>query len=126
MVSKKLNNYYVYVIRLDDKVKKKKKFQKANPNYIDGKPCSYVGYTSLSVQERFKQHKTGFYNPNFKHKGKAQKWHNNYVKKYGLYLQPKQFNKLNPIKSSDAKKAKLEEVRLAKKLREKGWGVWQN
>ena len=49
--------YKVYVIRLkedvitDDK-KKNKLFRDANPNYKNGKPCYYVGYTSKSVKER--------------------------------------------------------------------------
>jgi len=128
MISKnKLENYEVYVIKLNDEVKKEPKFMKANPNYKDGKPCSYVGSTKIGIKERFRQHKTGFYNPDFKNKkGKATKWHNLYVKKYGEYLQEKQFKKLNPIQSFDDKEAKIQEAKLAEKLRKKGWGVWQN
>ena len=52
--------------------------------------------------------------------------HNPYVKKYGRYLQQKQFKKLNPIQSVDDKEPKIQEAKLAEKLRKKGWGVWQN
>ena len=127
MKKNELKNYEVYVIRLDDEVKKESKFMKANLNYIDGKPCSYVGSTSIGIEERFRHHKTGFYNPDFKNKKcKPTKWHNSYVKKYGQHLQKKQYKKLNPIQSVDDKESKIQEAKLAEKLRKKGWGVWQN
>jgi len=44
--------YNVYVIQLKKEVLEEKKFQKANPEYIEGKPCYYVGYTSHSPEER--------------------------------------------------------------------------
>ncbi|SVB01842.1 uncharacterized protein METZ01_LOCUS154696, partial [marine metagenome] len=33
-----------------------KKFKERNPNYVDGKPCVYVGQSSLKPEARFKQH----------------------------------------------------------------------
>ena len=54
----KKTNYSIYVIELDKNILELKKFREENPNYIDGKPCVYVGYTSKSPEERFEQHIT--------------------------------------------------------------------
>jgi hypothetical protein len=35
------------------------KFKKANPGYITGKPCVYVGMTGLDPDMRFDKHKAG-------------------------------------------------------------------
>jgi len=67
--------HFVYVIELDKDVLYEPKFKKANPNYVTGKPCVYVGMTGLDPDRRFDQHKAGI---------KA----NKYAKKYGLRLMP--------------------------------------
>ena len=54
-----MTTHNIYVIELDKKVLEKKKFKDANPDYIEGSPCVYVGMTSKSPEERFKQHKEG-------------------------------------------------------------------
>ena len=51
--------FSIYVIELNQKVLGIKKFRDKNPDFIDGKPCVYVGYTSLTPEERFAEHKTG-------------------------------------------------------------------
>ena len=38
----------VYVIRLDEAVLKNRRFRAANPGYVKGAPCVYVGATGLS------------------------------------------------------------------------------
>ena len=48
--------YSIYVIELKKEVLKHRKFKEANPNYIPGKPCVYVGYTSKTPEERYQQH----------------------------------------------------------------------
>ena len=45
---------------------------------------------------------------------------------HSFRFKKKQFKKLNPIQSVDDKEAKIQEAKLAEKLRKKGWGVWQN
>ena len=45
--------YSIYVIELKKGVLKHKKFKEANPNYIPGKPCVYVGYTSKTPEDRY-------------------------------------------------------------------------
>ena len=56
-----------------------KKFRDKNPDYIEGKPCVYVGYTEKTPEERFSEHKAGM------RKGSL-RWHNPYAKKFGIRL----------------------------------------
>lgn len=100
----------IYVIELRKEVLEDRKFAEMNPNYIPGKPCVYVGMTARSPEERFEQHISGY---------KAAR----IVKKYGVHLKPRQFRSHNPMTYDEAKKM---EVLKARRLREKGWGVWQN
>ena len=102
--------YNIYVIELEKGVLNEKKFRQANPGYIDGKPCVYVGMTVRTPEERFAQHKRGY---------KAAK----FVRKYGLYLKPRLYRKFNPMTYDEAK---FMEVEKARRLRKRGYGVWQN
>ena len=86
------------------------KFLKRNPRYRPGKPCSYVGVTSHDPDFRIKQHKEGY---------KASP----IARKYGMYLQRKQYEHLNPVPAVEAEDR---ERALAEELQKKGWGVWQN
>jgi len=55
--------YQVYVIELSKKVfTENAKFRAANPQFNGVLECLYVGMTSKTLQERFKQHKTGYIN----------------------------------------------------------------
>lgn len=45
----------VYVIELDKDVLYEAKFIKANPNYMTGKPCVYVGMTGHDLAIRLQQ-----------------------------------------------------------------------
>lgn len=77
----------LYVIRLDDAVLKLREFRQKNPEYRRGKPCCYVGVTSHDPEVRFRQHKDG-------HKTKkGYETSSSIVKKYGMYLQRKQFER---------------------------------
>ena len=100
----------VYVIRLDAAVLKKHRFRVANPGYVKGSPCVYVGATGLSPEERFANHKAGF---------KA----NYYAQAYGEGLMPEFFHHLNPMTQQ---RALATEVSLADELRREGFAVWQN
>lgn len=103
-------NKNIYVIELELTVLEHKKFRDANPDYIEGKKCFYVGMTGKTPQERFLQHKNG-------HKS------NSYVKKYGLGLRPWYFQRSNPMTYDEALKMEIEKTRL---LRKRGYGVWSN
>ena len=100
----------IYVIELDKEVLGKKKFKDANPDYIEGSPCVYVGMTSKSPEERFKRHKEG-------HKAAR------IVKQFGIRLKPRQYQSLNPMSRDEAAEMEFEKAR---RLRKKGWGVWVN
>jgi hypothetical protein len=62
----------VYVIELAKDVLSEAKFKKANPGYLSGKPCVYVGMTGYDPDTRFDQHKANIKS-------------NKYALKYGLY-----------------------------------------
>lgn len=103
--------YYVYVIELDKKVLKSKRFKKHNPNLNPDKPCFYVGQTCRDPDTRFKQHKDGYKS-------------NSFVRKYGLWLRRGKYKKFNPIDTRE--EAERIEKELAETLRQKGHGVWSN
>lgn len=103
------NHYHVYVIELSKDVLFEGKFRKANPDYVMGKPCVYVGMTGLDPDLRFDKHKAGIQS-------------NRYAKEYGLRLLPELYEVYNPMPYDGARDM---EVELAIALREKGYGVWQ-
>jgi len=100
----------VYVIRLDAAVMKDRRFRAANPGYVKGSPCVYVGATGLAPDERFANHKSG-------HKA------NWYAQRFGEALLPDLFAHLNPMTHQ---RALATEIALAEELRREGFGVWQN
>ena len=100
----------LYVIGLDEAVLEDPRFKRENPGYRQGKPCVYVGVTSLDPEERYRQHKAG------------EKAGRGYVTKYGLYLMPRKYQRLNPGSSREAEEKERD---LAEALRRKGYGVWQ-
>ena len=113
-----MSEYCVYVVELDKKVLKHKKFRTTNPDYKEGKPCVYVGYTSKTPEIRFQKHKEGARNK------KGIKIFSTYVKNYGLWLKPRLYRSHNPF--SSRKEAKNFEVEKARRLRKRGYAVWQN
>ncbi|PKR81369.1 ribose-5-phosphate isomerase [Brumimicrobium salinarum] len=111
--------YSVYVVELSKKVfSENARFRNANPQYNGTMQCVYVGMTSKTPAERFKQHKTGFVNK------KGYKLSANIVEKYGKYLRPSLYNHLNPIKTQ--REALAMEEELAIDLRRKKYAVWFN
>tara|TARA_X000000368_G_C22950400_1_gene676359 strand:- start:364 stop:726 length:363 start_codon:yes stop_codon:yes gene_type:complete len=110
------SEFYIYVIELDKSILKLKAFRKENPDYIEGKPCVYVGYSSKTPEERFRQHINGARNkrgPLFSRK----------AKKYGLRLKPRLYRSHNPMENKE--EAMAMEVKKARRLRKRGYGVWQ-
>lgn len=103
-------HHSVYVISLNPRVIWNTQFRNANQNYIEGKPCFYVGSTGHPVEIRYNQHKTGYLA-------------NRYAQNHGEGLAYEFFEGLNPMPWEEAKKV---EVTLAERLRAHGYGVWQN
>ena len=112
--------YRVYVVELSKRVFSENwKFRAANPQFNGVLECLYVGMTSKTPAERFKQHKTGYIN---------KKGHNlsaSIVRKYGAYLRPSLYNHINR-KPMTRQEALIMEERLAWYLRKKGYAVWFN
>lgn len=104
------HHHHVYVVLLDEAVLTHKKFTKANPGYIKGQPCVYVGMTGLDPDARFDNHKAGIKS-------------NTYAHKYGLRLMPELVDDLRQPMSYDD--AVYMEIDVAVKLRELGFAVWQ-
>ena len=103
------SHYQVYVIELSKDVLYESRFKRANPNYVMGKPCVYVGMTGLNPDVRFDKHKAGIQS-------------NRFVKQFGLRLLPDLYEVYNPMPYDGARDM---EVELAIGLRESGYGVWQ-
>ena len=110
--------YRVYVIELSKKVySENRKFREANPQFNGVLECLYVGMTSKTPHERFKQHKTGALSK------KGYKLAANIVQKYGTYLRPSLYNHLPPMSRTEALKMAKQ---LTFELRRKLYAVWSN
>jgi len=112
--------YHVYVIELSKKVfTENTRFRVANPQFNGVLQCLYVGMTSKTPAERFKQHKTGYVNK------KGHKLSANIVQKYGTYLRPSLYDDINMTPMTRQQALAMEE-KLALELRRKGYAVWFN
>ncbi len=101
------HHHNVYVVLLDEKVWRERKFRALNPGRDKSKPCVYVGMTGLPPIERFQNHKDGY---------KA----SYYVCKYGLRLLPELYEYLNPMPYEAACQMEKD---LTEDLRAQGYGV---
>ena len=112
--------YRVYVIELSKRVfTENYRFRAANPQFNGVLECLYVGMTSKTPAERFKQHKTGYRNK------KGYKLSAFIVEKYGAYLRPSLYDHINE-KSMTRQEALKMEAKLAWDLRRQGYAVWFN
>ena len=111
------STYCVYVVELSKKVFTENwKFRAANPQFNGVLECLYVGMTSKTPAERFKQHKTGYRNK------KGYKLSAYIVERYGSYLRPSLYDHIN-LKPMTRKEALLQEEKLAWDLRRQGYAV---
>lgn len=112
--------YQVYVIELSKRVfTENTKFRTANPQFNGVLQCLYVGMTSKTPAERFRQHKTGYVNK------KGHKLSANIVQQYGTYLRPSLYEQFN-LKPMTRDEALRMEEKLALDLRRQGYAVWFN
>ena len=109
--------YYVYVIGLKPEVLKSQRFRDANPDYQDGQPCYYVGYSSKQPEVRALEHRDAARN----NRGRL---YSTIAHRYYNGLRPRKFKHLNPFQSQE--EAMEAEEQLALRLRRKGFGVWWN
>ena len=113
-------NYKVYVIELSKRVfTENAKFRAANPQFNGVLECLYVGMSSKSPEDRFKQHKTGYVSK------KGYNISSKLVEKYGRYLRPSIYDQINLDPMSRKEALEMEE-KLALDLRRKGYAVWFN
>jgi len=112
--------YQVYVIELSKRVfTESARFRTANPQFNGVLECLYVGMTSKSPAERFRQHKTEYVNR------KGHKLSANIVQQYGIYLRPSLYDHINMKPMTRQEALKMEE-KLALDLRRQGYAVWFN
>lgn len=102
-------HHNVYVVELSEDVWKHRPFRERNPERRVDKPCLYVGLTGKTPEARFAQHKAGI---------RAAK----YVKRYGVRLRPRMYQRHNPMTYKEAVEFEKE---LARRLRKRRFGVWQ-
>jgi len=99
----------LYVITLHPDVLKHADFRVANPAYVEGLPCVYVGMTVHEPGDRYEQHKTGYRS-------------SKYPRRYGVELA---LELMDGFESSGLTDEAKEEA-LANWLRGQGYAVWQN
>ena len=109
LAAKKKRPRNLYVITLDPEVLWDREFRQANPGYIQGMPCVYVGLTIHEPGDRFEQHRAGYRS-------------SRYPRKYGIELAQELIEGFDGEGLSDAD----QEAALAEWLRRQGCAVWQN
>jgi hypothetical protein len=109
IASKRRKRRNLYVITLDPEVLWDREFRQANPNYINGLPCVYVGMTIHAPGDRFQQHMVGYRS-------------SKYPREYGTELALDLMEGFDGTGLGDAER----EAALADWLRKQGCAVWQN
>lgn len=106
------SKFGVYVIELDAKVLRSKKFMAKNSKtYLPGRDCLYVGHTQLTAEQRFLQHLEGEHGSPI-------------VRRFGLRLRPEFFAAIDRFETRQ--EAMVREEQLGELLRAEGYGVWYN
>jgi len=100
----------VYTIELDSSVAREPAFAAKNPRHVPGKPCFYVGMTTLRPEERFAQHISGSKN--------ASRIAHEFGKKLRMDI-------VENNKPTLRTWALEREKRVANKLRSQGFGAWK-
>jgi len=90
-------------------VLERRDFREANPDYLDGMPCLYVGITIHEPGDRFEQHMVGYRS-------------SKYPKRYGVELAQ---DLLDGFDDTGLREEEREPA-LAEWLRRQGCAVWQN
>jgi hypothetical protein len=99
----------LYIITLHPDVLERDEFRQANPGYVQGMPCVYVGLTIHSPGDRYQQHKVGYRS-------------SRYPRQYGIELAMELMEGFDAAGLKDTE----QESALADWLRDQGIAVWQN
>jgi hypothetical protein len=108
-VAKRRQGRNLYIITLDPEVLWNREFRQANPGYIEGMPCVYVGITIHDPGDRFEQHMLGYRS-------------SRYPRNYGIELAQELLEGFDGNGLSDTER----EAALADWLRDQGYAVWQH
>jgi hypothetical protein len=121
--------YYVYVVALDDAVRRVKRFRERNPEVDLKKYCSYIGQSIHEPECRYRQHKQCHGDKiSFRcicgavRKPLTKRLSNRFVREFGLSLRRELYEEYNPLPNREEAEA-LEEA-LAKALKRKDHAVW--
>jgi hypothetical protein len=107
--ARRRNGRNLYVITLDPEVLWIREFRQANPGYIEGMPCVYVGMTIHEPGDRFEQHMLGYRSSRYPHN-------------YGVELAQELLEGFDGNGLGETER----EAALADWLRGQGCAVWQN
>ena len=99
----------LYIITLHPDVLDRDEFRQANPGYVEGMPCVYVGLTTHMPGDRYEQHREGYRS-------------SKYPRLYGIELAMELMEGFDAEGLKDAER----EAALADWLRDQGLAVWQN
>jgi len=121
--------YYVYVIELDEAVKKSRKFAERNAGMLPYGRCFYVGQSIHDPDCRYRQHKEcwgdeiAFSCICDRKQGRfTKRLSNGFARRFGKFLARELYEKRNPLRTrADAERM---EERLARELQADGHGVW--
>lgn len=100
-------HHNVYVVLLSAAVTKHRSVLRLNPKRDPLKPCVYVGMTGIPIDDRYKNHKSGY----------KSAW---VVRRYGVRLMPELYEHLNPMPFEAALQMESD---LAQDLRAAGYTV---
>ena len=121
--------YHVYVIELDEAVKRVKKFAERNAGMLPYGRCFYVGQSIHDPDCRYRQHKEcwgdeiSFSCICDRKQGRfTKRLSNGFARRFGKFLARDLYERHNPLRSR-AEAERMEE-RLARELQADGHGVW--
>jgi hypothetical protein len=115
-ISRSLSHVYrsypriIYVLELSSDAAADPAFAIANPQYVPGMPCCYVGSSSQTAEQRFRDHLVGHNASRLAH----------------LYAIKLRYDLMPDQKPTPRDRAVREEKSLARALRSKGFGIWQH
>jgi hypothetical protein len=107
--AKRVKRRNLYIITLMPEVLERRDFRAANPDYVEGMPCLYVGSTVHDPGDRFEQHMAGYRS-------------SRYPKHYGVELAQDLLDGFDDAGLREDQR----EAALADWLRRQGCAVWQN
>ncbi len=110
----------VYAIQLNDEIKENESFLQHNPNIVINKPAFYIGQTSKTREERYREHKNGIRSNRFaRHFG---------IEPYEAADKTYELAKLFDVPVDDLRhyQALYYELKLTTLLQENGYGAYSN